>query len=172
MTITWGNNQEHPYEWSFPDPVSYERIRGIVPVIGISGTGSADVNTARFAELAASLGADVETPELLAARADYEESVAAFKALAAEKSDLTTLFVYADGQFEYVAYPPDWADRSCPAPGTSPRSRNRPSSTASCWSSWPRKMPVLGAHSGEQSPSLPPHRFKRLADADVDLAPK
>lgn len=109
VTIYWGN-EEHPYEWSFPDPAAYERIREIVPVIAISGTGSADVNTARFAELAASLGADIETPELLAAKADYEQAVAAFKALVAEKVDLTTLFVYADGQFEYVAYPPDWAD--------------------------------------------------------------
>jgi iron complex transport system substrate-binding protein len=110
VTITWGNNPEHPYQWSFPEPESYQRVKEIVPVIGISGTGSADVNTERFAELAASLGADVETPEILAAKADYEEAVAAFKTLVAEKADLTTLFVYADGKYEYVAYPPDWAD--------------------------------------------------------------
>ena len=109
VTIYWGN-PEHPYEWSFPEPASYERIREIVPVVAISGTGSADRNTERFAELARLLGADIGTPELLAAKATYDERVAEFKALAAAKADLTTLFVYADGEYEYVAYPPDWAD--------------------------------------------------------------
>ena len=81
-----------------------------MPVIAISGTGAADENTARFAELAASLGADLSTPEIVAAKAEYDETVAAFQELAAEKADLTTLFVYMDGEFEYVAYPPMWAD--------------------------------------------------------------
>ena len=109
VTIYWGN-EEHPYEWSFPDPAAYERIRQIVPVVAISGTGLADVNTGRFAELAGLLGADIDTPELQAAKATYEETIEAFKTLAAEKADLTVLFVYADGQFEYVANPELWAD--------------------------------------------------------------
>ena len=111
VTIFWGN-PEHPYEWSFPDPAAYQRISEIVPVIAISGTGSADANMERFAELASLLGADIETPELLAAKATYEETVEAFKTLVAAKPDLTTLFVYADGEFEYVANPEAWADLS------------------------------------------------------------
>lgn len=110
VTITWGNNEENPYEWSFPDPAGYERTNPIVPVIGISGTGRADQNTLRFAELAAALGADLETPELAAAKATYEERAAEFARVATEKADLTSLFIYADDANEYVAYPPLWAD--------------------------------------------------------------
>jgi iron complex transport system substrate-binding protein len=109
VTIYWGN-PENPYEWSFPDPAVYEQISQIVPVIAISGTGSADENTARFAELAESLGADLSAPEIAAAKQEYDEAVAEFEKVAAEKADLTSLFVYMDGEFEYVAYPPMWAD--------------------------------------------------------------
>lgn len=110
VTITWGNNDENPYEWSFPEPAMYERVRQIVPVVAISGTGRADQNAERFAELAALLGVNLASPEIAAAKQTYDERVDAFRALAAEKADLTTLFVYADGQDEYVAYPPIWAD--------------------------------------------------------------
>lgn len=110
VTITWGNNDENAYQWSFPDPAAYERTNEIVPVIGISGTGRADENMLRFAELAESLGADLDTPELAAAKAAYEERAAELSRIATEKADLTSLFIYADGEFEYVAFPPIWAD--------------------------------------------------------------
>lgn len=111
VTITWSPDQpDIAYEWSFPDPAELALAQSVVPVIAISATGQADVNTARFTELAALLGADLESPELVAARAAYDEAVAAFRAAAAEKSDLTTLFVYAAGDNEYVANPSKWAD--------------------------------------------------------------
>lgn len=111
VTITWSpDNPEIAYEWTFPDPAELALAQQIVPVVAISATGLADVNTARFAELAGLLGADLESPELVAAKAAYDEAVAAFSAVAAEKSDLTTLFVYAAGDNEYVANPSKWAD--------------------------------------------------------------
>lgn len=110
ITVTWGNNEENPYQWSFPELAAYERTNEIVPVIGISATGMADKNMLRFAALAGLLGADLDTPELVAAKADYEEWAAEFAKVAEEKADLTSLFVYADGEYEYVAYPPLWAD--------------------------------------------------------------
>lgn len=110
VTITWGNNAENPYQWSFTEVETYDLTNAKVPVIGISGTGRADHNMLRFAELAASLGADLDSPELAEARAAYEASAAEFSKIAAEKADLTSLFVYADGTTEYVAYPPIWAD--------------------------------------------------------------
>jgi iron complex transport system substrate-binding protein len=110
VTVTWGNNEEHPYEWSFPEPAAYERTSQIVPVIAISATGMADQNMLRFAELAGLLGADLDTPELAAAKAAYEERAAEFAQVATEKAALSSLFVYADGEYEYVAYPPLWAD--------------------------------------------------------------
>jgi iron complex transport system substrate-binding protein len=111
VTITWSpENPDIAYEWTFPDPAELALAQSIVPVVAISATGLADVNTARFAELAGLLGADLESPELVAARAAYDDAVAAFRTLAEEKSDLTTLFVYAAGDNEYVANPSKWAD--------------------------------------------------------------
>jgi iron complex transport system substrate-binding protein len=110
VTVTWGNNEENPYQWSFPEPAAYARTNEIVPVIAISATGMADKNMLRFAELAGLLGADLDTPELVEAEATYEERAAEFAQVATEKADLTSLFIYADGEYEYVAYPPLWAD--------------------------------------------------------------
>jgi iron complex transport system substrate-binding protein len=110
VTVTWGNNEENPYQWSFPEAAAYERTSQIVPVIAISATGMADKNMLRFAELAGLLGADLDTPELVEAKAAYEERAAEFAQVATEKADLTSLFIYADGEYEYVAYPPLWAD--------------------------------------------------------------
>lgn len=110
VTVAWGNNDEAPYEWSFPEAGSYERTNAVVPVIAISTTGRADENMLRFAELAESLGADLDTPELAAAKAAYDEARSEFERVAREKAELTSLFVYADGTAEYVAYPPIWAD--------------------------------------------------------------
>jgi iron complex transport system substrate-binding protein len=111
VTITWGN-EDNPYEWSFPELAEYERTNAAVPVIAISGSGRADHNMERFAELAASLGADLESPEILEAKATYEEAVAAFSEVAKEKADagITSLFIYADPVELYIAYPPIWAD--------------------------------------------------------------
>ena len=110
VTVVWGNNDENPYQWSFPEVGAYERTEAAVPVIGISATGRADENMLRFAELAEALGADLETVELAEARANYEATKATFEQVVQEKDDLTTLFIYADGTAEYVAYPPPWAD--------------------------------------------------------------
>lgn len=111
VTITWSpDNRETAYEWTFPEPEQEALAREVVPIIGISATGLADVNVTRFVELAASLGADLSSPELVAARDAYDQAVAAFSTLAAEKSELTNLFVYADNENEYIANWPKWAD--------------------------------------------------------------
>jgi iron-desferrioxamine transport system substrate-binding protein len=111
VTITWGN-ESNPYEWSFPEQAEYERTNPAVPVIAISGSGRADHNTERFAELAASLGADLESPEIQEAKAAYEDAVAAFSDVAKAQADtgITSLFMYADPTELYIAYPPIWAD--------------------------------------------------------------
>lgn len=111
VTIYWGN-EDNPYEWSFPEVADYERTNAAVPVIAISGSGRADHNTERFAELAALLGADLDTPEIQEAKAAYDNAAAAFSAVAKEKADagITSLFMYADPTELYIAYPPIWAD--------------------------------------------------------------
>jgi iron complex transport system substrate-binding protein len=111
VTITWSpDNRETAYEWTFPEPEQEALARELVPIIGISATGQADVNTARFAELAASLGADLSSAELMAAKNAYDETVELFTTLVAEKGELTNLFVYADNENEYIANWPKWAD--------------------------------------------------------------
>ena len=111
VTITWSpDNRETAYEWTFPEPEQEALARELVPIVAISATGQADVNTVRFAELAASLGADLSSPEMAAAKEAFDGAVERFSALAAEKSDLTNLFVYADGENEYIANWPKWAD--------------------------------------------------------------
>jgi iron complex transport system substrate-binding protein len=111
VTIYWGD-EENPYVWSFLEPTDYERTNAAVPVIAISGSGRADHNTERFAELAALLGADLAAPEIQEAKAAYADAVAAFSAVAEEKTDagITSLFIYADPAELYIAYPPIWAD--------------------------------------------------------------
>ena len=111
VTVYWGD-EENPYQWSFPDNADYDRTNAAVPVIAISTTGRADENMARVAELAASLGADLDSPEIKEARAAYEEAVAAFSKVAKEKADagITSVFMYADPTELYIAYPPIWAD--------------------------------------------------------------
>jgi iron complex transport system substrate-binding protein len=109
VTLTWAPDEPREY-WSIDEAV-LDRVVQIAPLVAIAGTGEADVNTERFAELAASLGADLQTPELVEAKARYETALADFAVVATEKSDLANLFIYVDaGQLIYVANPPDWAD--------------------------------------------------------------
>ncbi|MBX3069812.1 MAG: ABC transporter substrate-binding protein [Thermomicrobiales bacterium] len=108
VTITWGFDDV----WSFTSVDAYERTQQAVPVLAISVAGVADENLLGFVELAEALGADLESPELVQAKADFEAATEAMKAAAAEKSDLATFFGYislAEGVW-YAAYPPDWSD--------------------------------------------------------------
>ncbi|MEQ1842699.1 MAG: ABC transporter substrate-binding protein, partial [Verrucomicrobiales bacterium] len=62
-------------------------------------------------ELASALGADLTTPDLVGAKARYEAVLSAFPGIAATKSDLSVLFIYAGNEeMIYVANPSDWAD--------------------------------------------------------------
>ncbi len=111
VTITWA--PEDPTEYWSIDAEILPQVLPIAPVVAISATGLADVNTERFAELAVSLGADLTSPELAEAKVTYEAALADFPARAAEKSDLTVLFLSVGADEEiYVANAPDWADLS------------------------------------------------------------
>jgi iron complex transport system substrate-binding protein len=59
----------------------------------------------RFAELAAALGADLESPELVAARKAYDAACEAVRAATAEKPGLKVLAFYAGEDGFYVANP-------------------------------------------------------------------
>lgn len=108
ITLTWTPEEPDDY-WSF-DPEILAQAQQIAPILAMSATGSADTNTERFAELAAALGADLDTPELAEAKDAYDAAKADLEAVAAEKADLSVLFLYIDAETLYIAYPPDWAD--------------------------------------------------------------
>ena len=76
VTITWTPDDPTEY-WSI-DPKSCPQVLPIAPLVAISATGMADVNTERFAELAVLLGADLSSPELAEAKATYEAALADF----------------------------------------------------------------------------------------------
>lgn len=108
ITITWTPDDPTDY-WSI-DPAILDQVEPIAPLIAISATGSADVNTGRFAELASALGADLTTPELTEAKSTYDAALADFQAVSEAKKDLTVLFMYIATEEVYAAYAPDWAD--------------------------------------------------------------
>jgi len=112
VTLTWAPSDPADY-WSFTEAALVDQARQIAPLIAMSAAGFADANTDRFAELATSLGADLSTPELTAAKADYTDRLTAFPDQAASKADLKVLFMYiaAEGSV-YFATPKGWADLS------------------------------------------------------------
>ncbi|MCA9833937.1 MAG: ABC transporter substrate-binding protein [Thermomicrobiales bacterium] len=107
VTITWSDD---PSDYWSIDTALLEQTKAVAPIAAISATGRADVNTGRFAELAAALGADLESEELVAARAEMETSIARLQGVASVKSDLTALFVSAGEDGAVIANPTDWAD--------------------------------------------------------------
>lgn len=107
VTITWSDDPED--YWSL-DASLLDQIRAVAPIAAISATGRADVNTGRFAELAAALGADLESEELVAAKTEMETSIARLQGVASVKGDLSALFVSASEDGAVIANPTDWAD--------------------------------------------------------------
>ncbi|HLU37636.1 MAG TPA: ABC transporter substrate-binding protein [Thermomicrobiales bacterium] len=108
ITLTWLPDVPDDY-WSI-DPEILPLVQEIAPLLAMSATGNADVNTRRFAELAEALGADLSTPELAEAEEQYNAAIEALETTAAEKADLSVLFLYVDSEELYIASPPDWAD--------------------------------------------------------------
>ncbi|MGC4107898.1 MAG: ABC transporter substrate-binding protein [Thermomicrobiales bacterium] len=112
VNITWSKGDPNSV-WGFPDAESIARVEEIVPIVCIAATGLANENMERFAELSALLGADMNAPEIVAAKSAYDAAVTTFSTTATEKADLTSLFAWIgeDAQW-YAASPRDWADLS------------------------------------------------------------
>ncbi|MCA9832793.1 MAG: ABC transporter substrate-binding protein [Thermomicrobiales bacterium] len=107
LTLTWA--PEVPGEYWSIEPELVEPTLKIAPIIALSGTGRADVNLLRFAELAGALGAELDSEEMIQAKADYEKALAEFTETVA-KTDLVALFVYLALDETYIVNPPDWGD--------------------------------------------------------------
>lgn len=90
--------------WSI-DPAIQERVEQIAPIVAISGIVRADRSMERFAELAAALGADLNTPEVVEQRAAFDSEVARLEEALAAKPGLSASFVWASPEQIYVASP-------------------------------------------------------------------
>jgi iron complex transport system substrate-binding protein len=109
VTLTWDPDDPAEY-WSI-DASVVAQVKAIAPILALSATGRADQNLARSVELAEALGADLSTPEQQEQKSRFDAALDAFKATAADKSDLTNVFGYIDAsELIYIANPPDWGD--------------------------------------------------------------
>ena len=103
LTMTY--DQTNPEDALGVLPDLAETIRRIAPVLVVMDMDSTELQLQRLVDLAASLGADLEAPAIVAAKSAYDAKVAEFKQVATEKQDLTTLFMDFDPTALYVAGP-------------------------------------------------------------------
>jgi iron complex transport system substrate-binding protein len=80
-------------------------IEQIAPVLVVMDMDSTEDQLQRLVDLAASLGADLEAPDVVEAKSAYDAKVEEFKHVAGEKQDLTTLFMDFDPTALYGAGP-------------------------------------------------------------------
>jgi iron complex transport system substrate-binding protein len=103
LTMRWDNTDATTLGGIEPDML--ETISAIAPVAVAIQVDSTDIELKRIEDLAVSLGADLDAPEIAAARAGYTDKIAEFEMVTAEKSDLAAIFASFDpGEF-YVAGP-------------------------------------------------------------------
>lgn len=82
-----------------------DRINAIAPVLVVTDMAPTDALVDRLVQLGASLGADLEAPEVVDAKAAYDAKIAEFQQVAAGKSDLEALFVSFDPSMIYLGGP-------------------------------------------------------------------
>lgn len=106
LIVTWIWDKDVPAESQDGLPAELaEEIARIAPVLILNQGDANGIELARIEEFVASLGVDLESPELVAARESYEAKVAEVEQIVAEKPDLTVLFgSYGDGMI-YIAAP-------------------------------------------------------------------
>ncbi len=81
--------------FGFVDGPVQGQVEDIAPIVALDGIRDPIDVIARYEELAASLGADLQAPEIAAARQDYEDAAAELSAALAEKPGLIAVAVYA-----------------------------------------------------------------------------
>jgi iron complex transport system substrate-binding protein len=82
-----------------------ETISAIAPVAVAIQVDSTDIELKRIEALAVSLGANLDAPDIVAARAEYTAKIAEFETVTAERSNLTAIFASFDPDEFYVAGP-------------------------------------------------------------------
>lgn len=104
VTLTFAPDDPLDY-WSLAADGPLPQVQQVAPIVAISGVQSAATAIARFTELAEALGADLASPELVAAEAAWRQAETAFTAAVAAKPGINALFVAAGADMLYVANP-------------------------------------------------------------------
>ncbi|MCA9880457.1 MAG: ABC transporter substrate-binding protein [Thermomicrobiales bacterium] len=112
LIVTWIWDKDNPASSHVAIPEELiEQVAGIAPIVLLTQGDPNDIELGRIETFAASLGANLDSPELVAQREAYAAKKAELEALAAEKSDLTVLFAsYGSEDRIYVAGPDYVAD--------------------------------------------------------------
>ena len=91
--------------WSI-DPSIVDQVRQVAPLLAInSNYVRTDLVVSRFAELATALGADPDSDDLVAARAEAEAAATTFVAAVDSAPGLTAMFIFANEEGIFVANP-------------------------------------------------------------------
>lgn len=104
ITLTFAPDDPNEY-WSLAADGPLDQVRQVAPIIAISGVQSASTAAARFAELAAALGADLDAPEIVADRERRTASEASFQEALAAKPGISAIFAAPSADIIYVANP-------------------------------------------------------------------
>jgi iron complex transport system substrate-binding protein len=97
---------EHAYS-GFEEGVkaSSKKLADLAPVVGVKQGNSIAALASGYEKLAASLGADVDSPKIAAGKQAYERALTAFEKAVAAKPGLTALAVSPAEDLLYVANP-------------------------------------------------------------------
>ena len=104
VTLTFAPDDPLDY-WSLAADGPLEQVQQVAPIIAISGVQRADLAAARFAELAAALGADLESAEVVADNGRWLAAEDALKTEIAAKPGISAIFAAASADIIYVANP-------------------------------------------------------------------
>lgn len=104
ITLTFSPDDPNEY-WSLAADGPLDQVRQIAPIVAISGVQSASAGVARFAELAAALGMDLEAPDVVADYERWQASETAFRDALAEKPGISAVFAAPSPEIIYVANP-------------------------------------------------------------------
>lgn len=104
VTLTFVPDEPTDY-WSLAADGPLEQVQQVAPIVAISGVQSASSGIARFAELAEALGADLASPDMVAAKTAWQDAEHAFTEAVTAKPGISALFVAASADMLYVANP-------------------------------------------------------------------
>lgn len=104
ITLTFSPDDPAEY-WSLAADGPLEQVQQIAPIVAISGVQSASAGVARFAELAAALGADLEAPEVAADNERWLAAEDAFRTAIAAKPGISAIFASGSPETIYIANP-------------------------------------------------------------------